>query len=63
MLSSGAQEDAKHLTRECSTVMRWLQSPQNFVMLNLSFLTREEGVCDSYGYILILEGSASMMTL
>lgn len=43
MLSSVAQEDAKHfMRRECSTVMQRLQSPQNLVMLSLSFLTSEE---------------------
>lgn len=43
MLSSVAQEDARHfMRRKCSTVMWRLQSPQNLVMPSLFFLNREE---------------------
>lgn len=64
MLSSVAQEDAKHfMRRECSTVMQTLQSPQNLVMLSLSFLTSEEDEKKyNYGYIFILAGSTDMVT-
>lgn len=50
MLSSVAQEDAKHfMRRECSTVTWRLQSPKNLVMLSLLFLNRE-GKWIKYNY-------------